>query len=97
MKGVARRMVIWKHTLRNALLPVLGYSGVQIALFLTGSVVTETIFAWPGVGRLMYTALLQRDFPVVQGSVTLFVFIAIFVNLVVDILYSYLDPRIRLT
>ena len=96
MKGVRQRMVTWKHTLRNALLPVLGYSGVQIALFLTGSVVTETIFAWPGIGRLMYTSLIQRDFPVVQGTVTLFVFVAIFVNLLIDILYSYLDPRIRL-
>ncbi|HEX78226.1 MAG TPA: ABC transporter permease subunit [Dehalococcoidia bacterium] len=75
IKGVQERMVIWKHTLRNALLPVLGFAGVQIALFLAGSVVTETVFAWPGVGRLMYVALMERDFPVLQGCVTLFVFL----------------------
>lgn len=96
MKGVPERLVVWRHTLRNALLPVLGYGGVQIALFLTGSVVVETVFSWPGVGRMMYTGLVQRDFPVVQGSVLLFVFFAIFINTVVDILNTYLDPRIRL-
>ncbi|MBN1847075.1 MAG: ABC transporter permease [Deltaproteobacteria bacterium] len=96
MKGVRKRPLIWKHTLRNALLPVLGFAGVQIAMFLTGSVVVETVFAWPGLGRLMYSALIERDLPVVQGCVTLFVFFAIFINLLVDILSSYLDPRIRL-
>ena len=96
MKGIRRRSLIWKHTLRNALLPVMGFAGVQIAMFLTGSVVVETVFAWPGLGRLMYTALIERDLPVVQGCVTLFVFFAIFINLVVDVLSSYLDPRIRL-
>ena len=96
MKGVRKHPLIWKHTLRNALLPVLGFAGVQIAMFLTGSVVVETVFAWPGLGRLMYSALIERDLPVVQGCVTLFVFFAIFINLLVDILSSYLDPRIRL-
>jgi len=96
MKGVRKRPLIWKHALRNALLPVLGFAGVQIAMFLTGSVVVETVFAWPGLGRLMYSALIERDLPVVQGCVTLFVFFAIFINLLVDILSSYLDPRIRL-
>lgn len=96
MKGVPRSGVIWKHTLRNALLPVLGFAGVQIALFLAGSVVVETVFAWPGLGRLMYQALMERDLPVLQGTVTIFVFFAIFINMMVDIFYSYLDPRIRL-
>lgn len=96
MKGVREKMVVWKHALRNALLPVIGFAGVQIALFLTGSVVTETVFAWPGIGRLMYQSMMERDFPVLQGTVTLFVLFAILINFIVDILYSYLDPRIRL-
>lgn len=96
MKGIQRQKVIWKHTLRNALLPVLGFAGVQIALFFAGSVVVETVFAWPGLGRLMYVSLIERDLPVLQGTVTVFVFFAIFINMLVDILYSWLDPRIRI-
>jgi peptide/nickel transport system permease protein len=96
MKGVSESMIIWKHSLRNALIPVLGFGGVYVALFLTAAVTTEVVFAWPGLGRLVYTSVLARDFPVVQGGVTFFVFVAIFVNLLVDIMYSILDPRIRL-
>jgi peptide/nickel transport system permease protein len=76
--------------------PVLGFGSVYIALFLTGSVVTETVFAWPGLGRLMYDSLLLRDFPVLQGTIIVFVAVALLVNLFIDVLYSLLDPRIRL-
>lgn len=97
MKGLSERRVIWKHALRNAMIPVVGFATVAFALFLTGSVATETVFAWPGIGRLMYDALLIRDFPVLQGAVIAFVAIALLLNLIVDILYAVLDPRIRLS
>lgn len=96
LKGLSERRVVWKHALRNAMNPVLGFGSVYIALFLTGSVVTETVFAWPGLGRLMYDSLLLRDFPVLQGTIIVFVAVALLVNLFIDVLYSLLDPRIRL-
>lgn len=96
LKGLSERRVVWKHAMRNAMNPVLGFGSVYIALFLTGSVVTETVFAWPGLGRLMYDSLLLRDFPVLQGTIIVFVAVALLVNLFIDVLYSLLDPRIRL-
>lgn len=96
LKGLSERRVVWKHALRNAMHPVLGFGSVYMALFLTGSVVTETVFAWPGLGRLMYDSLLLRDFPVLQGTVIVFVAVALLINLFIDVLYSLLDPRIRL-
>jgi peptide/nickel transport system permease protein len=96
LKGLSERRVVWKHALRNAMNPVLGFGSVYIALFLTGSVVTETVFAWPGLGRLMYDSMLLRDFPVLQGTIIVFVAVALLVNLFIDVLYSLLDPRIRL-
>lgn len=95
IKGVPESVVIWKHALRNALIPVVTFIGLFYVVFLTGSVVTETVFAWPGVGRLAYEAVGQRDFPLIQGIVIIFVAIFVFVNLLVDITYVYLDPRIR--
>jgi peptide/nickel transport system permease protein len=95
IKGSSERLVIWKHALRNALIPVVTFSGVIDAHFLMGSVITETIFAWPGVGRLAYEAIVNRDFPVIQGLILIFVCIYIIVNLVIDISYAYLDPRVR--
>ena len=95
IKGMPEWKVIWKHCFRNALIVPLTYMGLIGAVLLTGSVVIETVFSWPGVGDLAIRAIRQRDFPVVQGVVIVFATFYIFVNLVVDILYAYLNPRIR--
>ena len=85
-KGVNESPVIWKHALRNAAVPIVTIAGIELGALLGGSVITETIFAWPGVGRLSVQAIYNRDYPVVQAAV---------VNLLVDVAYTYLDPRIR--
>jgi peptide/nickel transport system permease protein len=95
IKGLPERTVIWKHSLRNALIPVVTFGGVFYTLMLTGSVIVETIFAWPGIGRLAYESVIHRDFPVMQGIVVVFVALFIISNLAIDILYAYLDPRVR--
>lgn len=95
LKGVSPPMVVWKHCLRNAAIPPLTYFGVIAAVLLTGSVVTETVFSWPGIGLLAIDAVRYRDFPLVQTIVLLFAVTFILVNLIVDILYAYIDPRIR--
>lgn len=94
-KGLAERVVIYKHALRNALLPVITIVGLQFGNLLGGAVITETIFAWPGVGRLSVEAIGQRDFPVVQGTVLLVAAGISLVNVVVDLSYAWIDPRIR--
>ncbi|MFD2679338.1 ABC transporter permease [Bacillus seohaeanensis] len=96
-KGLLGKSVIISHALRNALIPVITVSGLQLGSFLGGAVITETIFAIPGVGRLVVDAILTRDFPVVQGAVMFMALAVIVVNFVVDILYSILDPRIKLS
>ena len=95
IKGVSERFVIWKHCFRNALIVPLTYFGLIGAVLITGSVVTETVFAWPGLGALVIEAILARDFTVVQAVVLLFAFAFIIINILVDILYAYIDPRIR--
>jgi peptide/nickel transport system permease protein len=95
IKGVSPNVVVWKHCLRNALLPVVTFAGVHLAGLLNGSVVIESVFAWPGVGRLIYQGILGRDYPLVQGCLLIVGFMIIAINLAVDILYSYIDPRIR--
>ncbi len=95
IKGVPDRLVIWKHALRNALIPVVTFSGLIYVHLLLGSVVTETIFAWPGIGRLAYEAVIYRDFPMIQGLILLFVGIYIIFNLIIDLSYVYLDPRVK--
>jgi ABC-type dipeptide/oligopeptide/nickel transport system permease component len=94
-KGLPPVWVVTKHALKNALIPVVTVVGLQYGFLLGGAVVTETIFAWPGVGRLAMTAILQRDYPVVQGCVLLVAVLFVMVNLLVDLLYGWLDPRIR--
>lgn len=94
-KGVSETVIIWKHALRNALIGVVTFGALLAAQFMTGAIVVETVFAWPGLGRLLYERLSARDFPVVQGLIILFVGITVLLNLIVDILYSYIDPRIR--
>jgi peptide/nickel transport system permease protein len=95
IKGLPRQVVIWKHCVRNALIPVVTLFGVFFALLVTGAIVTETVFAWPGVGRLTYEAVIFRDYPLLQASILLKAVIVLGVNLCVDILYAYLDPRVR--
>jgi peptide/nickel transport system permease protein len=94
-KGVSNTVVIWKHALRNALIAPITFMGVTVGLLMTGSVVAETVFQWPGVGMLAFTSLQKADFPMLQGIVLTFAAMYILVNLVVDILYAYIDPRIR--
>lgn len=95
-KGLAERVVVYKHALRNALVPMVTVMGVQAGWLLTGAVITENVFGWPGVGRLLVDCIGQRDLPVVQGCVLFTVGMFALVNLVVDVLYAYIDPRIRL-
>ena len=95
-KGLPNRVVILKHALRNALLPVVTIAGLQLAGILGGAVLTETIFALPGVGLSVFEAITSRDFPIIQGFVVVIAFIYVFLNLVVDVSYAILDPRIRL-
>ena len=95
IKGLPERIVIWKHTLRNALIAPLTAAGMIFAMLITGAVVTEVVFAWPGIGRLFIESLFARDFPLVQG-ITLFVAVVVLlVNLLVDIMYAYINPEIR--
>ncbi|MBX5446881.1 ABC transporter permease [Sphaerobacter sp.] len=94
-KGLAERVVILRHALQNALIPVVTVLGLELGTLLGGAVITETVFAWPGVGRLVINAIQQRDFPVVVGAVTLVAVMFVVINLVVDVLYGVLDPRVR--
>ncbi len=94
-KGLLEKVVVFKHALRNAFIPIITVIGLQFGSLLGGAVLTETVFAWPGIGRLIVDSILARDYPVVQGVVLIFALLYIFVNLVVDILYAYIDPRIH--
>lgn len=94
-KGLPEWRVVLKHVLRNALIPVVTVIGLQLGLLLSGAVLTETIFSLPGLGRLMVNAILARDYPVVQAAALLTAFLFVVVNLLVDLSYAYLDPRIR--
>ena len=96
-KGVSLQIVIWKHALRNSLIPPLTFAGVLMGAFLTGAVVIETVFGWPGLGSLAVQAVLNNDFPVMTGVVMIFAAIFVFANFLVDILYAYVDPRIRIS
>jgi peptide/nickel transport system permease protein len=95
IKGLKERMVVWKHALKNAIIPVLTFSGLTLAGLLNGSVAIEVVFAWPGIGRLMLQGINQRDFPIVQATVLAAGFFYIAISLIVDILYAYVNPRIR--
>jgi peptide/nickel transport system permease protein len=95
IKGVAERGVVWRHCLRNAAIPPLTYIGFIVAVLLTGSIVIETVFAWPGIGLLAIDAVRYRDFPVVQTVVLLYAAKYVIINLLVDVAYVYVDPRIR--
>lgn len=94
-KGLAERVVLIRHTLRNALVPVVTLIGLQIGFLLGGAVVTETVFSWPGIGRLAVGAILSSDLPMAQGTIIVLSLGFILVNLAVDVLYAVLDPRVR--
>jgi peptide/nickel transport system permease protein len=96
IKGVSPRGVIWKHALKNALMPVLTFAAIYLAILVTGAILVETVFAWPGIGQLIYQGIVYRDFPVIQAVVLLTALIVVTVNFMVDIAYASLDPRIRL-
>ena len=96
-KGLPEAVVIGKHALRNALLPVLTYSSLVLGAFMNGSVVVEQVFAWPGIGTSAVQSVVRRDFPVIQGVVVVFGTFFILINLMVDILYAVIDPRIKYT
>jgi peptide/nickel transport system permease protein len=95
IKGMPEGTVVWKHALRNAMIPVLTFGAIYLAALITGAILVETVFAWPGIGQLIYQGIVFRDFPVVQAVVLLTAGLVTSVNLLVDILYAYLDPRIR--
>lgn len=94
-KGLQEKVVIIKHALKNALIPIITVVGLQFGLLLGGAVLTETVFAWPGMGRLMVDSILGRDYPMIQGAILIFGLLYILVNLAVDLIYAYIDPRIR--
>ena len=94
-KGVAEGIVIRKHALRNALIPTITVIGIQIGGLLAGSVLTETVFAWPGIGRLMIQSIQGRDIPMVLGCIIVFSVCFSLINLCVDLLYGFVDPRIK--
>jgi len=94
-KGVSERAVIWRHALPNAILPVVTFVGLMLGVIVTGGVTVEVIFAWPGLGQLVYSSILSRDFPVTQAAITLGAALVILINVGVDVLYLFLDPRTR--
>jgi peptide/nickel transport system permease protein len=95
-KGLRERVVVLKHAFRNAMLPIVTVVGLSVGSLLSGAVLTETVFALPGVGTQLVSAILSRDYPVVQAFTVVIALIFVLVNLIVDLSYSYLDPRIRL-
>jgi len=95
-KGLSKPAVFFKHGLRNSLIPVVTIIGLNLASLLGGAIATETVFAWPGIGRAMFQAIGERDVPLIEGGVILLAFVFVIANIVVDVSYAYLDPRIRL-
>lgn len=94
-KGLSARSVLWSHAIKNALIPVVTFIGLDLGAMLAGAILTETVFNWPGVGWTIYRAIIGRDFPIVFGGVTVILLVVMFINLLVDISYAFLDPRIR--
>jgi len=95
-KGLIQRLVIQRHALRNSLIPIVTIIGLETSALLSGAVLTETVFALPGMGTAMVNAILARDYPVIQGFTVVIALIFVISNLIVDVSYAYLDPRIRL-
>ena len=95
-KGAPESSVVMKHALRNALIPTVTVVGLQVGILLGGNMIIETVFSWPGLGSMVVDAIFNRDFPLVQGSVMIYAFIFVMANLIVDLLYTYLNPKITL-
>jgi peptide/nickel transport system permease protein len=95
-KGQLELLVVIKHALRNALIPTITVVGLQVGVLLGGNMIVETVFSWPGLGRVVVSAIFDRDFPLVQGAVMIYAFTFVMANLIVDILYTYLNPKISL-
>ena len=94
-KGLSRRRIIWRHGVRNALLPIVTATALYVGLIVGGAIQVETVFSWPGMGRLMYDAVLRRDYPILEASFFLFAVVMIMANFIADLLYQVLDPRVR--
>lgn len=97
LEGLPERRIVWVHALKNAATTIVTTLGLMTISLVTGAVVTETVFAWPGVGRLIVESIFHRDFPVVQAAVTVIAVMVIFINLAVDLIYAWIDPRVRLS
>lgn len=95
VKGLAERLIVWKHALRNALIPVVALSGIQLGNLLGGAVIVETVFSWPGLGNLMVESIVSRDYPVIQSGVLMIAVFLITLNFLVDLVFGVIDPRIR--
>jgi peptide/nickel transport system permease protein len=96
-KGISELRILFRHALRNALIPIVTVIGLQVGVLLSGAIITEAIFDWPGLGNLLISAINSRNYPLVQGCVLFIAGSYVMVNLVIDLLYAYLDPRIRLS
>ena len=94
-KGLSERIVVYRHAFRNALIPIVTILGLQLGSLLGGAILTETVFAWPGIGLLLVDSIFYRDYPLIQGIVLFYAIILVTINLVVDILYAYIDPRVK--
>ena len=94
-KGLRMFWVIYKHSLKNAVIPIITIIGLQTGLLLGGAILTETIFSWPGIGRYIYEAIGFRDYPVIQSGILVVALFFVFINLIVDLLYAVVDPRIK--
>ena len=94
-KGLSRRDVLWRHVLRNALVPVITVVGLELGTLLSGSIIVETVFAWPGSGSLLIAAIQSRDYPLITGTVLTYTIAFVVINFAIDMLYALIDPRIR--
>jgi peptide/nickel transport system permease protein len=94
-KGLSDRAIIYTHALKNALIPIITVAGMQFGVLIGSAVITETVFSWPGLGKLLVEAIQTKDYPVIQGGILSFAIVFSMVNLIVDIFYVYLDPRLR--
>jgi peptide/nickel transport system permease protein len=94
-KGLSRRQVVWRHGVRNALLPIVTTTALYVGLVIGGAIQVETVFSWPGMGRLMYDAVLRRDYPILEASFFIFALVVVSANVLSDLLYQVLDPRVR--
>jgi peptide/nickel transport system permease protein len=94
-KGVSERVVLWRHAVRNALVPIVTVVGLELGTLLSGSIIVETVFSWPGSGQLLITAITSRDYPLITGTVLTYTMAFVIINLTIDILYAAIDPRIR--